>query len=206
MMGQHLVVLTEEYSMEAFLMTLLPRILPHDLKFEIHSFRGKQDLLRKLPDRLRGYAGWIPENYRIVVLVDRDNDDCIELKRRLEDISDQAKLITRSQSGSTVWQVVNRIAIEELEAWYFGDWEAVCQAYPRVSSKIPNRRSYRDPDAIQGGTWERFEQIMKQRGYYKEGLAKVRAARDIAQYMNPACNRSSSFMKFHETIVELINT
>jgi hypothetical protein len=25
--------------------------------------------------------------------------------------------------------VVNRLAIEELEAWYFGDWEAVRAAY-----------------------------------------------------------------------------
>ena len=32
------------------------------------------------------------------------------------------------------WQVVNRIAIEELQAWHFGDWEAARQAnpYPRA--------------------------------------------------------------------------
>ncbi|MCY3767770.1 MAG: DUF4276 family protein [Gammaproteobacteria bacterium] len=194
-MGQHLEVLTEEPSMEAFLGTLLPRILPRDSKFEIHSFRGKRDLLKKLPNRLRGYAKWVPENYRIMVLIDRDNDDCRELKRILEDIAGQA--------GKTRLKIVNRIAIEELEAWYFGDWGAVCQAYPQVSSAIPKRSGYRDPDAVQGGTWERFEQIMKKGGYYKEGLAKVKATRDIAQYMHPERNRSRSFSRFHDVIKEL---
>jgi len=110
--------------MEAFLRALLPRLLPVDRTFEVHSFQGKADLLGKLPARLRGYAQWLPADWRIVVVVDRDDDDCQDLKRRLETMAAAAGLITRSRTGGAWWQLVNRIAIEELEAWYFGDWEA----------------------------------------------------------------------------------
>ena len=54
------------------------------------------------------------------VVVDRDSDDCHKLKNKLEDIAKEAGLTTRTSAGSK-WQVVNRIVVEELEAWYFGD-------------------------------------------------------------------------------------
>ena len=60
----------------------------------------------------------------------------------------------------------NRIVMEELEAWNFGDWEAVRAAYPRVSKGVPRQVGYRDPDAIAGRTWEAFERIMKRSGYF----------------------------------------
>ena len=188
--------------MEAFLQTLLPRILPDGSTFTIHPFRGKSDLLRKLQDRLSAYANWMPENFRVVVMIDRDNDDCRTLKEQLETIAADSGLLTRSRAGGGSWQVVNRIAIEELEAWYFDDWEAVCKAYPRVLPNIPSRARYRDPDAIQGGTWEAFERIMKKHGYFREGLGKVQAAGAIAECTDPARNRSNSFAKFHAAIIE----
>lgn len=198
----HLEVLTEEPSMEAFLKVLLPRMLPARSTFNIHVFRGKHDLLRKLPSRLRGYAAWMPESYRVVVVVDRDNDDCCSLKAELEAAAAKSGLISRSQAGAGAWQVVNRIAIEELEAWYFGDWEAVRNAYPRVLRNIPNRTSYRNPDVIRGGTWETFERIMRRHGYFKEGLRKVQAAGAIAECIDPARSRSRSFKTFCDAVVE----
>ncbi len=188
--------------MEAFLQTVLMTLLPAGPTFSIHSFRGKRDLLRKLRDRLRGYANWIPENYRIVVVVDRDNDDCRMLKDQLETMAAEAGLLSRSRAGGGPWQVVNRIAIEELEAWYFGDWKAVCRAYTRVSPGIPNRASYRNPDAIRGGTWKAFERVMKSCGYFRGGLRKVKAARAIAVYVDPIRNRSTSFARFRDAIIE----
>ena len=188
--------------METFLQTLLPRMLPEPSTFDIHAFRGKTDLLRKLMKRLRGYAMWIPEHFRIVVVVDRDNHDCRELKEHLETIASDSGLLTRSPARHRAWQVVNRIAIEELEAWYFGDWEAVCQAYPRVSPNIPVQARYRDPDAIRGGTWEAFERIMQRRGYFTQGLGKVRAAGAIANHMDPGRNRSRSFAAFRDAVTE----
>ena len=136
--------------MEVFLQTLLPRLLPEGSTFTIHVFQGKYDLLRKLRDRLRAYAGWIPESYRVVVVTDRDNDDCQTLKKRLEAVAAESGLVTRSKANDSTWQVVNRIAIEELEAWYFGDWKAVCRAYPRVSPNIPKPSLLPRPRRDQG--------------------------------------------------------
>ncbi len=76
---RHLEFLVEEPSMEAFLRELLPRLLPENCSFEIHPFQGKKDLLEKLEGRLRGYSSWLPEHWRIVVVVDRDGDDCRQL-------------------------------------------------------------------------------------------------------------------------------
>lgn len=177
MSAAHLELLVEEPSMEAFLRALLPRLLPQDRTFEVHPFQGKYDLLGKLEPRLRGYAAWLPADWRILVVVDRDDEDCLELKRRLEAIAQRAGLRTRGCQTNAPWQLVNRIAIEELEAWYFGDWVAVCSAYPRASVSVPNRRGFRDPDAIGGGTWEAFERVMQAQGYFRGGLLKIEAAR-----------------------------
>jgi len=202
MSAAHLVVLVEEPSMEAFLRALLPRLLPQDRSFEIHPFQGKSDLLGKLEARLRGYATWLPEDWRIVVVVDRDGDDCRALKRQLESMAERAGLRTRTRAGNARWQLVNRIAIEELEAWYFGDWAAVRAAYPRASAKVPHRQGLRDPDAIAGGTWEAFERVMQDHGYFKGGLSKIEAARAIGAQIDPARSSSCSFRVFSGAIVE----
>ncbi len=195
-------VLVEEPSMEAFLGVLLPRLLPRDRTFGLHPFQGKGDLQNKLEVRLRGYAEWLPEDWRIVVIVVLDNEDCLELKARLEAIAQRAGLRTRTSSGTPQWQLVNRIAIEELEAWYFGDWQAVRAAYPRVASTVPYRQGLRDSDAIAGGTWETFERVMRKHGCFKGGLPKIEAARAIAAHIDPARSRSRSFRILHAAIDE----
>jgi len=78
-MLERMIVFVEEESAEAALLTILPRLLPES-EFQIIRFQGKQDMLRNLPVRLRGYSSWLPESWSILVLVDRDNDDCKELK------------------------------------------------------------------------------------------------------------------------------
>ena len=199
----HLVLLVEEPSMEEFLRILLPRVLPQECGFEVHSFRDKFNLLKNLEPRLRGYARWLPEDWRIIVMVDRDHDDCHKLKERLEAASMASGLRTRSRAGGAGWQVVNRIVIEELEAWYFGDWQAVRNAFPRVSIHAPNKARYRDPDAI-NGTWEAFERILKGRGYFTTGLRKVEAARAIAPHIEPGRSRSASFNSFVAAVAEAV--
>ena len=93
--------------------------------------------------------------------------------------------------------------IEELEAWYFGNWEAVRQAYPKVSPTVPDRARYRDPDGVRD-TWEAFERILKRHGYFSTGLRKIEAARAIAEHVDPAGNRSGSFSVFHRTLREAV--
>ena len=197
----HVVFLCEEPSMEAFLRTLLPRFLPETTTHEVHAFQNKRALRRGVKGRLRGYARWLPDDWRIVVLVDRDRDDCRTLKDELEEAARDAGFRDTSADGR--WQVADRIAIEELEAWYFGDWQAVLRAYPRVSPRIPRSRRYRDPDGITG-TWEALERILQRHGYFRGGLRKSEAAREIAPHLDPEANRSKSFAVFYRTLMEAV--
>ena len=200
--ARRLEFLVEEPSMEAFLQGLLPRLLPASCSFEIRVFRGKHDLMRRLENRLRGYRNRLSDEFRLVVMVDRDHDDCRILKVKLEDAAAAAGLRTRTQSGGDRWQVVNRIVVEELEAWYFGDWEAVRDAFPRVSPTVPNQARYRRPDAIRGGTWEAFERILQRHGYFGTGLRKIEAARTIAPRIDLERNSSPSFAAFRDALAE----
>lgn len=202
---RHIEFIVEEPSMETFLNTLLPRILG-DIPFTIHAFQSKVELLKKLPARLKGYARWLPEDYRLVVLVDRDDDDCIELKRKLEDYALKVGLPTRSNPRGNHFLVVNRIVVEELEAWYFGDWEAVTSAYPKVSAAVVRRPSFRNPDGIKGGTWEIFQRELQRAGYYKSGLPKREVAAKIARHMDPGRNTSRSFQHFRDVLWEFVNS
>jgi hypothetical protein len=158
--------------------------------------------LTKLRARLNAYVSWLPEDWRIVVVMDRDDGDCNVLKEQMEREARSAGLRSRSRSGALPWQIVSRIAIEELEAWYFGDWSAVRQVYPRVAATVPAKEAYRSPDAIQGGTWEALERILQRAGYFRSGLRKIEIARNLGQKINPNHNRSRSFVAFREALLE----
>jgi hypothetical protein len=198
----HVEILVEEPSMEVTLRHLLPRILDESITFSIYPSQGKHDLLGGLTKRLKGYASWLPKDRRIVVLVDRDNDECHELKARLEQAAREAGFQTKTSSAER-WTVINRLAIEELEAWFFGDMDAVRAAYPKVPQTIENKATYRDPDAIKGGTWEALERILKRAGYFKGGLRKTELARSIAPHLDPTRNRSRSFRVFQTAMLSL---
>ena len=115
-----------------------------------------------------------------------------------------ANLTTRTFAATPVWQVANRIAIEELEAWFFGDWQAVSEAYPRVPRTIPRQQQYRDSDGIMGGTWEAFERVLQRAGYFKNGLRKTEAARLLGKRIDSARNSSRSFQVFREAVLEAV--
>jgi hypothetical protein len=204
MAASHLEFLVEEPSMEAFLRALLPRLLPQGRTFEVHPFQGKGDLLARLEARLRGYATWLPPDWRLVVVVDRDDDDCHALKQHLEAIAACAGLRTRSSAADAHWQLVNRVAIEELEAWYFGDWDAVRQIYARTPANLPSRQGFRDPDGITGGTWEALERVLQRHGYVPGGLRKIDTARAISAVLEPRRSRSVSFRAFHQAVIEAV--
>lgn len=187
---EHVVFFVEEPSAEVALVHLLPRMLG-GITFEVHQFGGKARLLSRLPARLAAYERSLPPGHRIVVVVDRDEDDCVRLKRQLLRITSNARL--KPKQGEGTWQVAHRIAIEELEAWFFGDWQAVLAAYPRVPATVPKKSPYRNPDGIKGGTWEALERILQEAGYFPGGLAKIELARTISAHMEPARNASKSF-------------
>lgn len=195
----HLEILVEEPSCEAALDVLVPRIISDAHSFRLHSFNGKQDLLSNLPARLSGYRSWLPQDWRVVVLIDEDRQDCMELKRAIEEIARASNLVSRSAAGpGGRFEVLSRIAVEELEAWFFGDVDALVAAYPRVPPSLGQKAPYRDPDAIAGGTWESLERVLQRAGYYQGGLRKIELARTVAAHMDPERNRSRSFQVFRD--------
>ncbi len=203
-MLEKLIVFVEEYSMEAALEQLLPKMLG-EIEFQVIRFQCKDDLFKQAPERLQGYASWLPDGWRILVLVDRDDDDCAVLKGRLETMAEAAGLRSKTAAGhGQSFQVVNRIAVEELEAWFFGDWAAVQAAYPRVPNTIPQRAGFRDSDAIAGGTWEALERVLKRAGYFSTGLRKLELARLVATHMEPNRNSSRSFQAFAGAIAAVL--
>lgn len=198
---EHVEILVEEPSIEIVLRAVLPHIVGKNVTFDVHPFNGKDDLLAKLPQRLQGYCYWLPDTWRIVVIVDRDGDDCQALKTKLESMARTAGLATKSATRGSGWRVVNRIAVEEIEAWFFGDMDAVRAAYPRVPATTENQRRYRNPDSIAGGTWEALEGMLQRAGYFRGGLRKLECARCIAPHLDVRENRSKSFQVFRDALV-----
>lgn len=196
----HFEFLVEEESAETTLHNLIPKIVGSDISYDIRVFQGKFDLLKKLPERLRGYRPWLPDDWQIIVLLDRDREDCFQLKATMEQIACKEGLSTKSNHGTDgKIQVLNRIAIEELEAWFFGDVTALRIAYPRISKTLDKKSRYRNPDAIDR-TWEALERVLQRAGYYRGGLPKVEAARKISKYMDPGRNTSKSFQVFRDAL------
>ncbi len=199
----HIELVLEEPSAEAFLDGFLSRLLPAGTTGNPIVFQGKADLLKNLERRLKGYKRWIPEDWRIVVLIDEDRQDCRKLKARMNAAANMAGFTTKTSAKGGGFVVLNRIAIEELEAWFFGDPAALAIAYPGVSPHLGSNAAFRHSDAISGGTWEALERVLQRAGYYGAGLAKIEVAREMAKHMEPARNSSTSFAMFAKGLATL---
>lgn len=201
----HIEFLVEEPSAEAALKNLVPKLMGEDISFNIHVFQGKQDLLKNLPRRLRGYRHWLPNDWYIVVLIDKDQEDCARLKQKLEQTAHDEGFITRSNSSQNMkLNVINRIAIEELESWFFGDVTALEITYPRIPRFLNRRRNFRNPDAIHN-TAETLGRVLKGAGYYRGGLPKIEVARMVSLNMEPKRNISRSFQVFWGALQNLMH-
>lgn len=201
--GTELEVLVEEESAEEALKPLLSNLLrSRQIRVNIRKFQGKPDLLKKLPLRLAGYAASRRRgvDVRVVVLVDRDTDDCVELKRQLDKIARGAGLVPRSDTPGA-FHVLNRIAVRELESWYFGDWCAVRKAFPKVAKDVP--RKYRsNPDQAQGKCSDAFEKILAAGGV--RVVSKPDWGRRIGPHLSLNENRSPSFLAFIQGVESIV--
>jgi hypothetical protein len=124
-----------------------------------------------------------------VVVLDEDRKDCVKLKSEILAMAEKAGLSS---------SLLCRIAVEELEAWFFGDVDALAAEYLGVPLTLTSRRGYRDPDKIAGGTWEALERVLQEAGHYPRGLEKIDAAGRIARRMNVENNASRSFQVFRD--------
>ncbi|MCX7735758.1 MAG: DUF4276 family protein [Candidatus Kapabacteria bacterium] len=197
----HLEFLVEELSMRSVLDNLLPRMVINNHTYRVITYQGKTDLLRKLPSTLKAYSKWIDKDFKIIVVVDLDKDDCHKLKERIEKIAIDSNLIPKSQ-GIKDFNIMIRIAMKELESWLLGDPDAIKSAYPKIGN-IKKSDKLNNPDAIDN-TWEYFEKIFQSKGYFKTGLRKIEVANNISSFMEPIKNKSKSFNVFWTGIVEIL--
>jgi hypothetical protein len=189
-------ILVEERSAELALEVLVPKIIP-GIPFKFRRFQGKPDLLKRLPGLLKGYASTIKwDPLRIVILVDRDTDDCRELRGKL--------LCFVKDAGLPTDAVLPRIAIDELESWFMGDVPALRAAYPRVPAALGKQAGYRDPDGT-GKASRALEKVLRSSGDHRDRLGKVRAAEEIAPHMDVENNNSKSFQVFRDGLRRLVN-
>ncbi len=166
------VFLLEERSMKVLLEGLLPRCFP-GLNFLCIPHEGKQDLEKSIPRKLRA---WREPGVRFVIVRDQDREDCHTLKERLSDLCARA-----GRSDALV-----RIACQQLEAWYFGDPNALATAFAHPALKdISRKRQYRHPDAMQNPSRQLADLISE--------YQKISGARKMARQMTCDANGSPSF-------------
>lgn len=197
--------LLEEQSAEEALKHLLPRLIGQRAQWKLINLGSKYKLLKALPQRLTAYRQRINqgEDLRVVVLVDRDADDCAVLKRQLEDAASGAWLATKSAPDADGrFFVVNRIVIEELESWFIGDPEALRSAFTSLPNIDARKGIFRNPD--NGGSWEALHHFLKKHGIYKSSYPKIDAARRIAPKLNLQNNHSRSFRVFVQGLEALL--
>jgi hypothetical protein len=198
-------VLVEGPSEEALAQGWLPRLLPrHAFTVIRHRGKGKlpgdalkvpdirrEGLLDQLPQKLRAYGRSLdPATDRVVVLVDLDDDDCRDLKRRLVALLDHCdpQLV-----------VLFRIAIEETEAFYLGDPGAIREAFPEAKTR---RMKDYEPDSI-CGTWELFQRVVDARSEDKVGWAERMAPHLGTEWSGKGANRSPSFQQLCKGLLRI---
>ncbi len=185
----HLEILLEERCMENVLNVILPQVIrdSQDDTWHTHPHYGKAHLLKQLPQKLRAYSRWLPQCYPescIVIIVDQDQDDCRALKRQIREWAEDA--------GVASYTLI-RIPVPMLEAWLFGDVEALEMAFPRLRRlRLGTKADYRNPEHRSDPARD-LDREMKQVGY--ESYSKVKHSAEIAPYLSldEGHNRSHSF-------------
>jgi hypothetical protein len=215
----HFEILIEDQSGKKMLEILVPKIIGNEHSYRIISYKGighipknlkgssdpsKRILLDRLPRLLHGYgktfASYPPDYHAVVILVCDLDDKCMKAFRE------------------ELYGILNRcnpqpetrfcIAIEEGEAWFFGDVPAVKRAYPRAKESI--LRTYKNDDIC--GTWEQLadaiypggSQKLSSLGWQQVGAEKSSWAEKITPHMDVENNNSPSFCYFRQKIRELV--
>lgn len=212
----HIEFLVEDSSGEKLLAQLLPRILGE--QGELHSWRlkaykgigripagltakadpAKRMLLDQLPRLLQGY-GKTPGIDAVVVVLDTDRRDCKDFLQELTALIQGCKPAPRT---------LFRLAVEEMEAWYLGDREALLKAYPRAKREVLDRYVQ---DSV-CGTWELLADAVhaggvaaiKKAGWPLPGQIKHEWAEKIGPFMSLDDNASPSFGKFRDGLARLL--
>jgi hypothetical protein len=184
-----IVFLREESSMKAFLDTLLPRLFPGWIDgqdFQCVPHEGKSDLDKSIPRKL---SAWREPDVRFVIVRDKDNADCSEVKSGLRE------RCARSGRGETLI----RLVCQELESWYLGDLEALDKAFDSRLDTHRYRKRFANPDTLRKPSVE-IERLIP-------AFQKRSGARKMGQCLNLQSqkNRSRSFQVFVAGVQNLAN-
>jgi len=210
----HFEILIEDASGKTALEVLVPKIIDTEQHtFKIYSYKGagripkdlrpnsdpkKRVLLDQLPRLIQGYGKTFngTSNYSAAIIVVCDLDDrCLSTFRK--------ELLDCVNKCNPKPETYFCIAIEEGEAWYLGDLEAVKKAYPSAKSTILN--AYANDSVCD--TWEKLAdavfvggsaKLSKLRGQI--GEEKANWAQKISPHMNVDENSSQSFRYFRDKL------
>lgn len=211
----HIEILVEDASGKKLLEVVLPKLLgehgdPHS--WRVHGYKGvgripknlsasgdpaKRILLDQLPKLLRGY-GKTPGIDAVVVVLDSDRHNCVDFL---------AELKALAAGCGPVPNTLFRIAIEEVEAWYLGDRDALHAAYPRAKADVLGRYAQ---DSV-CGTWELLADAIypggsaaiRKAGWPLPGQVKYEWAEKISPLLDPDRNVSPSFGKLRDGLRRL---
>lgn len=212
----HLEMLVEDSSGAELISALLPAVIgplgePHT--WRVHPYKGigrlpaglavrpdpaKRALLDQLPRLLAGY-GKTPGIDAVVIVLDTDKRDCKKFLKEL-------KVLVRKCNPAP--NTLFRLAIEETEAWFLGDRQAILKAYPRAKKDVLAR--YQQDSICE--TWELLADAIHAGGSSKileagwplPGQLKHEWVRQIAPRMDVEGNLSPSFRKFRDGLRRLV--
>ena len=145
--------------------------------------------------------GRTPSTDAVVVVLDNDNRDCKIFLKEL-----RAILASCNPAPKTLF----RLAIEEMEAWLWGDRLALLTAYPKAKKDTLNRYVQ---DSI-CGTWELLADAIypggsaaiRKAGWPLPGQIKHEWAEQVTPHMDVERNASHSFGKFRDGLSQLVAT
>lgn len=211
----HFEILVEDQSGKIMLDILIPKIIGDEHTFNVKSYKGvghisknmkiavdakNKMLLNNLPKLLTGYGKtWNAQNYKegiVIVVCDLDNK-CLKEFRN--------ELIRLLNNCNPTPETRFCVAIEEGEAWFLGDMNAIKRAYPNAKDVV--LKTYENDSIC--GTWEKLADAIYKGGTealkkQNTGTEKCNWAKEITPYLNLDDNKSPSFNYFLKKIRELI--
>lgn len=211
----HLDFLIEDVSGKTMLEILLPKVLPENVSYRVHYYKGVgripekmrsakeikgRQLLDNLPRLLNGfgrtYQAW-GESYKghVIVICDLDDKSFNEFLAQLNHLLDWCEMAPETSIC---------LAIEEGEAWFLGDAKALFSAYPHAKKHV--LATYKQDSIC--GTWEKLAEVVgfeyKNKSYQEVGLKKREWAEKITPYMEIKNNKSPSFQHLITEIKSII--